>query len=251
MARLVIIAAVVTALGRVAAADPTAPVSLPVLDHVITAPTAWLPAAGTVIAWGGVDYTGQGDVDLGYGLGGIAAVDVGADSDVRATTGSGASPDGVYLGRAGFRLGAKQDRWFVGQPAVVLGTRVTFAGEGRRVTDAYAVASRVIGPVRLHAGADVMDARAASGAAPLGATVRPTFGVELVPPAFPQTTMMLDVAWLPRFDGATTVVEYAVGGGVRYQALTWGAIELDVRAREGEGLGDTRVMVRLDGVWAR
>jgi hypothetical protein len=35
---------------------------------------------------------------------------------------------------------------------------------------------------------------------------------------------------------------------VRYQALTWGAVELAVRAREGEDFSQARVMVRLDGV---
>src|SRR3984885_1397065 len=123
MARLVMIAAAVLALGRVAPADPV--VSPPVLDHVITAPTAWLPAAGTVIAWGGLDHTGEGDIDVGYGLGGLAAIDVGADSDVRASERPNGTPDGVYLGRAGFRIGVGQDKVFTGQPAVVVGARTT------------------------------------------------------------------------------------------------------------------------------
>lgn len=239
----------VAALARGAAADPAPPPAL--LDHVLTAPTAWLPEAGTVVGWTGLDHHGDGSIDLGIGLGGLAAVDVGADTDVRAAAQPGGAPEPIALGRAGFRLGARQDAWFVGQPALVLGARATFAGDGRRVSDVYVVASRMLGPVRLHAGADAFDATASSDAPHLGATVRPTLGVELTPPQYPRTTLLADVAWLPRFDGAAATVEYAAGGGVRYQALTWGAIELDVRARQGDGLGDARVMVRLDGVWAR
>jgi hypothetical protein len=241
------------ALARVAAADPAAPPPPVLLDHVLTAPTAWLPEAGTLVGWAGLDHHGDGSIDVGYGLGGLAAIDAGADTDVRAGTagcGTGcASP--ITLGRVGFRLGARPDAAFAGSPAVVVGTRVTFAGDGHRVTDLYVVASRALGPLRIHAGADAFDARASSDATPLGATVRPTFGIELTPPQYARTTLLADIAWLPRFDGATTSVEYLAGGGVRYQALSWGAIELDVRAREGEGLGDARVLVRLDGVWAR
>jgi len=35
---------------------------------------------------------------------------------------------------------------------------------------------------------------------------------------------------------------------VRYQALSWGSIELDVRHREGDDLGGSTVMVRVNGV---
>src|SRR5437763_16975696 len=126
--RLAVVALIVLA-TRVAGADP-------VLDHVLTAPTAWLAPAGTVVGWTGLDHRGDGSIDVGYGLGGLAAVDIGADTDVRQAL-AGGEPNPIALGRAGFRLGSRQDNFFVGQPAVVLGTRAAFAGHGKRVTDGY------------------------------------------------------------------------------------------------------------------
>jgi hypothetical protein len=38
------------------------------------------------------------------------------------------------------------------------------------------------------------------------------------------------------------------GWGVRYQALSWGSIELDVRHREADDVGGSTVMVRVNGV---
>lgn len=239
---------VVLAVARAAAAEP------PPLDHVVTAPTAWLPQAGTAVGWAGVDHRGAGSIDVGLGLGGIAAVDVGADHDLRACDGCGiGKPSAVALGRAGFRVGVRQDAWFGGQPAIVLGTRATFAGaRGARVSDLYLVASRALGGLRLHVGLDAMDARAddRAGEPRLGATVRPTFGAELTVAQYPRTTLMADLVWVPRVDpGAAGGVEGLGGWGVRYQAYKWGAIELAVRHRGGEGIADATVMVRVAGVW--
>jgi hypothetical protein len=79
--------------------------------------------------------------------------------------------------------------------------------------------------------------------------MRPLAAIELTPPAYPKTTLTADVTWAPRTDeGATPVVGWVAGWGVRYQALRWGSIELDVRNREGEGLGDSMVFVRVNGV---
>ncbi len=245
---LAIAVAAVASLGGAAAADPAPPPAE--LPHVLTAPTAWLPAAGSVIAMGGLDHTGEPMVDLAYGFGGLAALDAGVDTDVEAAKVAGGPTSEVPLGRAGFRMGTRQDAWGLAL-AELVGARVTFSGSGRRVTDVYAVASAKLGAVRVHVGADVIDAKASSEAPPLGASVRPTAAVELTPPMYPRTTLLADVAWLPELVGDGVKLQYAAGGGVRYQALSWGAIELDVRSREGEGLGDTKVMVRLDGVWGR
>jgi hypothetical protein len=103
--------------------------------------------------------------------------------------------------------------------------------------------------VRPHAGAAVIDARV--GDRRLGATLRPLGAIELTPPAYPKTTLMADLACLPRFDATAPALEWVAGWGVRYQALRWGSIELDVRHREGEGLGGSTVFVRVNGVLTR
>src|SRR4051812_12531056 len=100
----------------------------PVLPRVMTAPTAWLLPHGAAYATGGLDQRGDGSVDIGYGLGKIAELDVGADTDARecdtppcAVMGLHNLPQTVWLARAGFRVGAPQDLLFKGQPALVLG----------------------------------------------------------------------------------------------------------------------------------
>ncbi len=243
--------------GGVASADPTA-------DRVFTAPTAWLPPANVVIGTGVIDLRAVADkrvestIILGYGLGGLAAVDAGTDTDVRGCsedcTGAG-RPRALYLGRASFRLGARQHAWFRGMPALVLGVRTTFAASGRfedaRVTEAYVVASRELGPLRMHVGVAVLDAGFAE--VEQGPKARPLAGLEWTPSQYPKTTLMGDVAWMPRLEsdeaGDRIALEWVAGWGVRYQAFTWGAIDLAVRHRQAEELGDSTVMLRMTGVW--
>jgi hypothetical protein len=63
---------------------------------------------------------------------------------------------------------------------------------------------------------------------------------------------MGDIAFLPLLvadaAGQRVELEWVAGWGVRYQAFEWGAIELAVRHREAEGLGDSTVFVRVNGV---
>jgi len=232
------IAITAIAIARTAAADPP-------LDHVVTAPTAWLPADGTAYGSASLDHRGETAIDLGYALGGLAEVELGADHDVRACEPS-CTP--ILEERAAFRLGAHQDAWFAGMPAIALGVRATIGTPARRVGEAYLVASRVLAFARVHAGVEAIDA--GDGASRPGVVVRPLAALELVPPQYPKTTVVGDIAWLARFGGAPGT-EWIAGWGVRYQALRWGSIELDVRHREGEGLAQSTVMVRVNGVWAR
>jgi hypothetical protein len=225
-------------MARVASASPE-------LDHVLAVPTAWLPGAGSVVGPAGLDHHGDGLVSLGVGLGGISEVELGVDSDARACAPCTGDPAAeIHLARAAFRLGARENEWFTGQPALVLGVHTTI-GHDRRVGQAYVVASKRLGLAALHAGAMVTDAE--GGGVRMGLEVRPLVGAELTPPQYPKTTVIADVIWLPRFEPAAPALEYAFSWGVRYQALSWGSIELDVRQREGE-LGSPTVMVRLNCV---
>jgi hypothetical protein len=249
-------AAAIAGLVALCAASRGVRAEPPPLDHVVAAPTAWLPRAGTLVAWGGLDHRGDGSVDLGVGLGDIAAVDIDVDHELRACNACDPSkpPPAVALGRAGFRIGARQDTWFAGQPAVVLGWRATFAGaRGARASDMYAVASRVIGGLRLHAGVDAMDARGDdhASAPALGATVRPTLGAELTVAQYPRTSLIGDLVWVPRLDPTKPGVEALGDWGVRYQSTSWAGVELVVRDRGGEGIADATVRARVYGVWGR
>lgn len=218
----------------------------PTIDHIVDAPTAWLPHADAVIGSASLDRVGDGAIELGYGMGGIAAVELGVDSDIHICTTSSCAR-AVYQGQAAFRLGAVQDRWFAGQPALVFGVQTTFATSSR-VATGYVVASRAVGPMRLHAGVAALAAEA--DGVRMAAVPRPLGGIELIPPQFPQSMMLADVEWVPQLPLAgPPTATWLIGGGVRYQALAWGSIELVVRVREGAGLGNSDVLVRVNGVW--
>lgn len=238
--------------------------SEPATPRVLTAPTAWLPPPGAVVGTGTLDHRFDGSAVVGLGIGGIAAIDLGTDTDVRGckTCEDDASP--LYLGRATFRMGTHQNALFRGMPALLVGVRTTFTssktdGFGRvRVTEAYGVVSRTlghrdVGELRLHAGVVAIDA--AMGNDELGAKVRATGGFEFTPVQYPRTVLMADLAYVPLLrdtptpDDKPIVLEWVAGWGVRYQAFAWGAIELAVRHRENEGLGDSTVMVRVQGVF--
>jgi hypothetical protein len=262
MTTAIVIAAIGT--GARASADPTT-------DRVFTAPTAWLAPEHAIVATGAADLRAIAEgrfesmVVVGYGLGGIAQLDFGTDADVRGCDGcraAGALPLPLYLARGSFRMGVRQDTWFRGMPALALGTRVSFLAsgpfDGLKVVDLYAVASRVLfaktrTPLRLHAGLQIIDAgfETEAGRVDIRPRFRPTAGLEWTPPQYPRTSLMGDLAYVPLIASEPTPrvnLEWVAGWGVRYQAFDWGAIELAVRHREDEGIGDSTVFVRLTGV---
>jgi hypothetical protein len=251
--------AALAAMCATAAADPALP-------RVVTAPTAWIPDAGEGVLTAGIDFRGDTLVGATLGLGGIASIELDDDSTVRACEACDQRAQPVELGRADFRLALHQGRW---RPALAFGVRNTFgaaiphtlaqlvpAGDSLvpRVTEAYLVASRELLPgrwrIRLHAGGIAQESRIAGLGT--GLVVRPVGGVELGTPQYPRTTLIGDLAWVPDLNAATgPVTSWIAGWGVRYAAWPWANVELDVRNREGEGLGDTTVMLRIDLVTQR
>jgi hypothetical protein len=220
------------------------------LPRVITAPTAWLPPAGAVVGTASLDHRGDGAIDASFGLGGLASVELGADSDLRTCSAPPCAGDRRgeprWHARAAFRMGVGQDAWFRGQPALALGLRTTIGYQPARAAELHAVASRTLGPMRVHAGAALHDARV--GERRLTAALRPLVGWELIPPQYPKTTLLADWTWLARFAPGEPGLEWTAGWGVRYQAFRWGTIELDVRHREDEGLAASTVLVRVSGI---
>jgi hypothetical protein len=245
MRAVITVVVAVLATARPVRADPSG-------ARVLSAPTAWLPGAGRAVAMIGLDHRGDGAAVAGYGLGGIAELEVGADSDIRACRDCAVRPAALLLGRAAFRLGARQDAWFRGMPAVVLGVRATFAARGHvfhepRASDAYAVASRDLGVLRLHAGLSALSASVDGLRA--AAQLRPLAGIELHPSRYPRSSLLGDVAWQPTLDAERgPTLGWILGIGVRYQAFSWASIELAVRARQAEELGASTVMVRINAL---
>lgn len=243
------------------------PVAAPTASRVVHAPTAWLQPQGQLYVQLGASHlpTAAGAATLG--LGDVAELEVELADRFIACPGCGETRDeaNLFLGTAAFRMGVATDpaarAWRTG---VVLGFRRSFAG---RATSAggrdarldaaqlHLVAGLRIAGFELHAGAELHDAR--HGDAPLRPSgdawhtaVRPLAAIAWTPPPYPRTSLLLDVAYLPEVKDAGPRLRWTLGWGVRYQALRWGAIDLLVRQREDQALGDAAVMVRLSGALA-
>lgn len=242
-----------------AQAEPITAASSAKLGRVITAPSAWIAEEGDVMTTAQLDHRLDGGVGIAVGLGGMAELSLDTNTDPRFCMACDDAEEPSWFGRAGFRMGWREDTWLRGMPALVLGFRKTFASDAplddARIAEVHLVASRGLGPVRLHAGA-TLTAAGYTGAmgdlAELSPTVRPLGGIEWTPPAYPRTTLLGDLAWVARFeDGKPPDLESVAGWGVRYQALRWSSVELLVRHREDEGLGDSTVMIRVNAALHR
>ena len=231
------VAMVLIAAGT-AIADP-APIG-----HVITAPTAWLPPEGSIVGSASLDHRGDGGFRFTYGLGGLAALEIGGDKDLRACDAAcAAKPEPKWNGHMAFTMGVPQVDL---RPAFALGFATTFDKPSLKAVDLHLVTSYRLGGVRGHAGFALIESR--TGDATSGVKVRPVAGLEITPPQYPKTTLLTDFAYLPLLRQDAPALEWTIGWGVRYQALRWSSIELDVRHREGEGLGDSTVMVRVNAL---
>ncbi len=221
------VVAALVCVGSLAHADPPPPPHK--LPRVFAAPTAWLARTKSFAATAGGDHRGRPFAAITTGLGHVAEVDV---------TVSGESER--VLPTALFKVGLAGKR-----VAGALGFRKSF-GRVERTAEMYAVGSAELGPVRLHAGAEWWDAEAADGTG-LDSHLTPFGGVEWTPSIYPRSMLLADIAWQPRFDDPGGVhLSWLAGGGARYQAFSWGSIELAVQIREDDGLDRPTVIIRFN-----
>lgn len=212
-------------------ADPSA------MDRVITAPTAYLPSG--IEASASVDHRGDSGFRAAIALGDLAAFEIGKDADLRACDGCVDRPDVSENGHAQFTMATSLYDHLVG----AVGFQTTFDKQSLKAVDLHAVASFAMPHLRIHAGVNAVQARVGDEKSDIA--VRPLGGVELSPPQYPKTALLADFMYVPRLD-PTPSTEWVLDWGVRYQAFSWGQVELAVRHREGEGLGDSTVMARFN-----
>ncbi len=249
---------------RVAEAEP---VEKPIAPRTLYTPTAYLQGASRVFASAGGDHRGGGFFALSLGLGELAEVDLEignrlaaceacADGDPVATS--------LTAATALFKIGLGEARFGRWQPALALGLRAPLGRVDAKVDGAdlevraarlYLAASKSLGQVTLHGGVDVWDAGAegAGGVfllhdAPLSERVRPFAALAWNPAVYPRTTLLAELSFAPVVESRDIALRWLGGWGVRYQALSWGSIELAMRHRGGDSLGDSTVVIRLNGV---
>lgn len=226
-----------------------------VAPQVITIPTAWTQPTTAIYATADGDHRFGSSARATLSYARLVDVDVGGDellTSCAPCTGVTRATDGVRQYTAGWKLSLRP--WRGG--AVATGVRVPFGHRDRaRAATAYAVVSAQLGPVRLHAGASTWASEhdAADGSLirlDPRSTVRPLAGLEWTPTIYPRTTVLADLQWTPELGptAADTAPRWLFAWGVRYRALSWSAIELGVRHREGDDLGGATVMVRLSAI---
>ena len=170
------------------------------------------------------------------------------------------------LALAYFKAGIPEGTWHRTVPGLALLFRKTlpqstqvFANPSKILSDQQletptafisAIASKTLGPVALHLGADLLAAQTGSLTTnALGKpTIRPAVGVHYVPPAYPLTTLLADLHWIPSTDaeGNWSAV-WNGAAGVRYQARDWAAVDLNIRLQENQGAGDALVILGFRG----
>ena len=234
-------------------------------DAVVTMPTAFMlnSTSARIPAIAGrarIDHRGAASVQGSLGLAGIAMLTIDTDRDLRVCetcVEDKTLPDETLrtlrARHAEFKMGAPVNAWFRGQPALAIGVRVTTTTASStqanvRATDAYLVASEVLGPVTVHAGVIAQDIASSRNdeRLQLSATsrgIRPMLGFEWHPAQYPRTTLLADLTWVPELRAKGPAQTWLGGWGVRYQAARILGVELSVRHRQDEGLADTTVLV--------
>lgn len=226
-----------------------------VAPTVVTMPTAWTQRGPSLYATLAGDHRYGSGARATVSYARLVEVDLGADGLVTACApceGRARVPTPVQLTTAGWKLSVRP----VERLALAGGVRVPIGSrDGARAASAFLLGSARLGPVALHAGASTWatEHRGGDGAVIARAPtsmVRPMVGVEWTPRIYPRTTLGADLQWLPELGptSADTGARWSFAWGVRYRALAWSAIELGVRHRERDALGDATVMVRLSGI---
>jgi hypothetical protein len=262
MPRLVAIAIAVVATAAapasIALADPVQP------PRVVHAPTARMVPGGVVHATAGASHRGTGTLVATAGLGDLAEIELGVADDLAVCDPCAGNRYRPFPAIAGFKIGTPA-WWLGGRFGIAAGIRRTFAGRPTpwgtdpvSAAELYAVASARLGEVRVHAGAVSWSTR---HVAPDGTRVemgvdelplvRPLAGIEWTPSIYPRSTFLADVSHVAELEPTAAHVRWIGAWGARYQALSWGSIELAVRHRGADELADTTVLVRLNGVFPR
>ncbi len=258
---------VVAALARAAAAEPAARTPratlAPTATRAIHAPTGWLLPSGQLQLGLGVSHRRAPAGQLALGIGGVGELELALDDRLIACVAcdDGRAEVDLFARAAAFRVGVASSprrRWRAG---AVLGLRRTIAtralvagGRGAPLDAAalHLVAAARWGGLELHGGGELHDARHADARLPRAGAraVRPLVALAWAPPPYPRTTMLVDLSWSPERRAPGPRLGWLLGWGVRYQALSWGAIELVVRQRAEQSLGDATVLVQVTGAVA-
>jgi len=184
----------------------------------------------------------------------------------------------VNISSAFFKMGTPEGMGHKHTPALALIFRKSLLRKAQVLSDAERVlgsaqqetlgavltlaASKTLGPVAVHLGAELIVAEGGEERADVGgaeradlgvgsAVVRPALALQWTPEKYPLSTFMIDLRWVPTYASEDEPEAWSTrmtgAWGVRYQALDWASVDLNVRSQEGRSLGDALVTLGVRG----
>ena len=247
--------------------DGTEPTREP---RTISTQTAWMVEPGVLHVGLGLEQKLHPVGELAFGLGSLSEVGITLQRERTecSTCDEGSQDRNVAM--AYFKVGSPEGALHPAVPAVALifrkslpqGLQVfsspneSLANPDNLAATPTAVASAVVSKslmgASLHLGAELLAAQRglATSNALRNPTIRPVAGIHYVPAAYPDTTLLADVHWIPSQDADGTWGSVWNGAaGVRYKALDWASVDLNIRLQEHQGAGDALVVLGARGTF--
>lgn len=238
--------------------------------------TGWMPKAGEMHVDLGIDQKKRPSGAVSVGLGGIGEFGLQLQherSECEPCEEVATDSTGLNLASAFFKMGTPEGLGHEQVPAFALVYRKALFRKAQILTDSdkiisrpvlktrsamlTAMASKSIGPTALHVGAELLVVEGTALQGDFGVdefVVRPALGMQWSPAKYPLSTFLVDLRWVSEavannnaeFEWDTRMT---AAWGVRYQALDWAAVDLNVRRQDGEGLDDARVTLGVRGTF--
>ncbi len=237
-------------------------------SRTISTHTAWMVEPGVLHAGLGLDQTLHPIGELGFGLGKLSEVGLTLQRErSECSTCEDGSQD-RNIAMAYFKVGSPEGAFHPAVPAFAVIFRKSlpqntqgFSSPNEILTNpdnqvatptaaASAMFSKSLRGLSLHLGVDLLAAQRGDLVrnALRNPTIRPVAAVHYVPGAYPDTTLMADVHWIPSQDANEQWGAVWNGAaGVRYKALEWASVDLNIRLQEHQGAGDALVVLGARG----
>jgi hypothetical protein len=235
--------------------------------------TAWVPEAGEVNLDLGMDQELRPVGSATVGLGDIAEFGLQLQHERNECDPcEDPSKDALILNVASafFKMGTPEALGHKYMPAFVLVFRKALFREAQVFTDAdrvlskplretrgamlTAMASKTLGPAALHLGAELLISSGTLLQGDFGVddhVIRPALGAQWTPNKYPLSTFLVDVRWVAELEEENGSYDWrtrmTAAWGVRYQALDWASVDLNVRRQNGQGLGNALVTFGVRG----
>ncbi len=242
-------------------------------SRTISNTTAWVSKAGELNLALGMDQETRPTGSASIGLADIAELGVQLQNErSECDPCSEPSTDAAILNVASafFKMGTPEGMFHRYVPAFALVFRKALLVDAQVFTDAErvisdperetrgamltAMSSKTLGPAAIHLGAELLVSSGTALQGDFGVdeyVIRPALAAQWTPSKYPLSTFLVDLRWVPKLEEENDSYEWSTrmtaAWGVRYEALDWASVDLNLRRQDGEGLGDALVTLGVRG----